>query len=64
MVLPGRRLSLHLMGQPEVAALFPGDHVLGEQGLLSRFLVTAPASAIGNRPWREASVESDNEIRL
>src|SRR5262249_34623793 len=63
MVLPGRRLSLHLMGQPEVAALFLGDHALAEQGLLSRVLVTAPASAIGNRPWREPSAESGKEIQ-
>jgi hypothetical protein len=62
-VLPGRRLAMHLMAQPNVAALFLGDGMLAEQGLLSRVLVTAPESAIGTRMWREASEESNKAIR-
>ncbi|MET0527707.1 MAG: DUF3987 domain-containing protein, partial [Microvirga sp.] len=42
-LLPGRRLSLHLMVQPDVANLLLCDRLLADQGLLSRLLVTAPA---------------------
>jgi hypothetical protein len=42
-VLPGRRHTVHLMLQPNIAALF-GDGMLAEQGLLSRVLATAPES--------------------
>jgi hypothetical protein len=62
-VLPGRRLAMHLMAQPNVAALFLGDGMLAEQGLLSRILATAPESAIGTRMWRPASDESDRAVR-
>ena len=62
-VLPGRRLTVHLMLQPNIAALFLGDGMLVEQGLLSRVLATAPESAIGTRMWREACADSDQAIR-
>jgi hypothetical protein len=61
--LPGRRLAMHLMVQPSVAALFLGDEMLAEQGLLSRVLVTYPASEIGSRMWREPSDTSAAAIR-
>jgi hypothetical protein len=63
-VLPGRRLAMHLMAQPNVAALLLGDGMLAEQGLLSRMLATAPESAIGTRMWRSASDESDKAVRV
>jgi uncharacterized protein DUF3987 len=62
-VLPGRRLAMHLMAQPNVAALLLGDGMLAEQGLLSRILPTAPESAIGTRTWRTASDDSDRAVR-
>jgi hypothetical protein len=62
-VLPGRRLAMHLMAQPNVAALLLGDGMLAEQGLLSRILATAPESVIGTRMWRPASDESDRAVR-
>jgi hypothetical protein len=62
-VLPGRRLAMHLMAQPNVAALFLGDGMLAEQGLLSRVLPTAPESAIGTRMWRQASDESNRAVK-
>jgi hypothetical protein len=52
-VLPGRRVCLHLMAQPDVCGAFLGDRVLADQGLLSRVLVTAPASTMGTRQWRD-----------
>src|SRR5215470_20343234 len=37
-VLPGRRVAMHLMTQPDVAAIWFGDRLLVEQGLMSRVL--------------------------
>jgi hypothetical protein len=48
-MLPGRRVSLHLMLQPEVANIWLRDQLLIGQGLLSRMLITAPDSAMGRR---------------
>jgi hypothetical protein len=61
-VLPGRRVSMHLMAQPGVAAIWFCDRFLSEQGLLSRVLVTAPEPASGTRMWKEPSPESDVAI--
>ncbi|WP_445502172.1 DUF3987 domain-containing protein [Microvirga sp. G4-2] len=60
-VLPGRRLALHLMVQPDVATILLSDRLLADQGLLSRLLVTAPPTAAGTRFWRETA-ESDPAI--
>lgn len=49
LILTGRRLSVHLMAQPDVAARMLGDPLLADQGLLSRFLVSAPPSTAGRR---------------
>ncbi len=57
-ILPGRRLCIHLMAQPDVAAVMLSDRTLADQGLLSRLLVTAPISAVGNRQWHEPKPES------
>jgi hypothetical protein len=60
-VLPGRRV--HLMVQPNVAAIWFADHLLIDQGLLSRVLATAPEPASGTRMWKEASPESDAAMK-
>lgn len=49
LILAGRRLSMHLMAQPGIAASFLSDPELKSQGLLSRVLVVSPLSAIGTR---------------
>ena len=54
-VLPGRRVGIHLMAQPDVAAIMLSDRMLLSQGLLSRCLITAPESMSGTRVWREPS---------
>lgn len=61
-IIRGRRLSVHLQVQPEVATRFFTDPALLDQGLLSRFLTTWPTSAIGLRPWREPSEKSQDVI--
>jgi Protein of unknown function (DUF3987) len=61
--LPGRRLALHLMVQPDVATAFLSDPILRDQGLLSRLLVAAPESLSGKRIWREAAKDLDQPMR-
>jgi len=51
--LYGRRLSMHLMGQPEAMASFVNDPVLRDQGLLGRFLWAFPESTMGTRFQKE-----------
>jgi hypothetical protein len=63
LVLPGRRLAMHLMAQPDVAAIMLSDRMLLNQGLLSRFLITAPESISGTRVWREPSESVDAAIK-
>jgi hypothetical protein len=62
-ILPGRRLSVHLMAQPAVADILFRDRLLAEQGLLSRCLPTAPDTAAGTRYWGEERPETDRDIK-
>ena len=62
-IMPGRRVSLHLMAQPDIAAIMITDPLLLEQGILSRLLITAPDFAAGTRFWREPQPESDTALR-
>ncbi len=62
-LLSGRRCTAHLMTQPDVAALMLNDPLLMEQGILSRFLVTAPESTSGTRFWHDPAPESDWQIK-
>ena len=62
-ILPGRRVALHLMAQPDVAAVMLSDPMLLNQGMLSRCLVTAPASNAGSRMWRDPVTSSDDAIK-
>jgi Protein of unknown function (DUF3987) len=48
-VLAGRRVSMFLMVQPDIAARLCGDRVLQDQGFLARFLPTFPTSTMGTR---------------
>jgi hypothetical protein len=57
-ILNGRRLSMHLMVQPDIATSFLSDQVLRDQGMLSRILVVAPASRIGMRIQHEVRPQS------
>jgi hypothetical protein len=56
-ILPGRRVAMHLMVQPNVADGFIGDPLLLGQGLLARFLITWPQSKMGGRVFRAAARE-------
>lgn len=62
-ILRGRRLSMHLMIQPDAAAGFLSDVVLRDQGLLSRMLVAAPDSLAGRRLYRDTEPADDAAIK-
>jgi hypothetical protein len=61
--MPGRRLALHLMVQPEVANIWLRDPLLAGQGLLSRLLISAPESAAGSRLQRNERPETDFALK-
>src|SRR5262249_56256800 len=61
-VLPGRRVALHLMAQPDVAAIWMSDPLLIDQGLMSRVLMTAPEPATRTRLWHEPSSRSSADM--
>lgn len=50
--LRGRRLAVHLMAQPGVAARFLGAGDLADQGIIARFLVCRAAERAGTRLFR------------
>jgi hypothetical protein len=62
-ILAGRRLSMHLMVQPEAAMQLLADPLLRDQGLLSRILVAAPDSIAGTRLYRDTVPEDEAVIR-
>ena len=62
-ILKGRRLSLHIMIQPDVATGFLADPLLRDQGLLSRILVAAPCSKAGTRTYQETAAADETAIR-
>lgn len=61
--LTGKRCTMHMMAQPDIAAIMLTDPVLQAQGLLSRFLVTAPQSTSGTRFWQEPKPETEGVIQ-
>ena len=60
--LYGRRLAAHIMIQPIAARPMLADPVISGQGLLPRFLICEPPSAIGTRTRRGYNPESDTHI--
>lgn len=57
-VLYDRRLACHLMVQPGVAAGFLSDSQFADQGLLARFLVSAPHGRAGTRIRDDAAYQA------
>jgi hypothetical protein len=60
--LPGRRIGMHLMIQPKVAAPALTDAMLTDQGFLSRVLLSYPESRIGK--WSNDDPPSEAEPNL
>jgi hypothetical protein len=63
-LLFGRRVSMHLMAQPDVAAIMLSNALLLEQGLLSRCLVTWPTSTAGTRFYQAVDLTEMEQIRV
>ncbi len=61
--LEGRRMALHILVQPDIAAKFLGDSELRSQGILSRMLVAAPETLAGTRAYRDPLPADEVEIR-
>jgi Protein of unknown function (DUF3987) len=62
-IFPGRRLSGHIMAQPEVSSILFNDPLLAGQGLLSRLFVVQPESAAGTRMPRKEKSETAGELK-
>ncbi|NPU99337.1 MAG: DUF3987 domain-containing protein [Candidatus Omnitrophica bacterium] len=62
-VVRGRRLSIHLMAQPNVAALLLDNLALEEQGLLPRFLFVWPESTCGTRMYEAFNAHNVPEFQ-
>jgi hypothetical protein len=62
-LLDGRRVSFHLMAQPNVAQMLLSNSELMEQGLLSRCLDTFPCSTAGHRLYRETNINNCSEMQ-
>jgi hypothetical protein len=56
-ILPTRRLCLHIQAQPLVAVRLFDDPLLADQGLLSRILAIQPDTTAGSRLWRDSTSE-------
>jgi hypothetical protein len=63
-ILPGRRVAMHLMVQPDVASILFRDRLLADQGLLSRLLITAPDTAMGTRISHAEAPATDRDLKL
>jgi len=59
----GRRISLHLMVQPNVAGLLLSNDLLAGQGLLARCLTVFPESTAGSRLYNPVDI-SDHAAML
>ncbi len=55
----GRRVSAHLMAQPEVIDKLLGSDIVDAQGLSARLLVAWPESRMGERLYRAQDVRQD-----
>lgn len=61
-MLVGRRVSAHLMMQPEVAQILLSNALLAEQGLLSRCLTAFPNSTAGTRQYNDKNLTKQAEF--
>jgi hypothetical protein len=63
-ILYGRRLSIHLLVQPDVASRLLGSRLYRSQGFLARWLLAAPESLAGTRIYNPESLEPHEDARL
>ena len=61
-LLVGRRVSFHLMVQPNIAQMMLSSNLLREQGFLSRCLCVHPASTAGTRKYNPTDLTESRAI--
>lgn len=64
LVLFGRRLSMHLLVQPEVANRMLGKPLYRSQGILARWLIAAPDSLAGTRLHNPGMPDAAEDPRI
>src|SRR5712692_1138700 len=57
-LLYGRRVSMHLMAQPQVAQRLLGNPLMIDQGFLSRCLTVWPSSTAGTRKYKAVDLRT------
>jgi hypothetical protein len=62
-IFPGRRVSSHIMVQPQVSSILFNDSLLMGQGLLARLLTVHPESAAGTRMPRKENPETSAKLK-
>ena len=62
-VLPGRRVSMHLMVQPILLRQLLADPLASGQGLLARCLIAEPDTLAGTRKFRAVNVMESKEVK-
>jgi hypothetical protein len=62
-LLYGRRVSMHLMAQPQVAQYLLSNPLMKEQGFLSRCLTVWPASTAGTRKYNPVDLRQNEALR-
>ena len=62
-LLVGRRLSFHLMVQPDIAQMMLSNSLLIEQGLLSRCLCVYPKSTAGTRTYKPIDLTASQAMK-
>ena len=62
-LLVGRRISFHLMCQPQISQMLLSNSLLLEQGLMSRCLCSYPESTVGTRKYNDTNLTESPEMR-
>lgn len=62
-LLYGKRVSFHLMVQPNVAQMMLSNPILTGQGLTSRCLISYPLSTAGGRLYKEINITIADEFK-
>jgi hypothetical protein len=62
-LLVGRRLSLHLMVQPNIAQIMLSNPLLVDQGFLSRILCVFPKSTAGSRKYKPIDLTESQAMK-
>jgi len=62
-LLVGRRISFHLMCQPQISQMLLSNSLLLEQGLISRCLCSYPESTVGARKYKDTNLTESPEMR-